>query len=185
MRHGARRHRGGGNSAGQAAVFLSSLVSQVYIVIRGPDLNKDMSRYLVDQIDHNPRVNVLRCNEIREVQGDGELRAVVTEDNRTGERRSIQARALFIFIGADPNTGWLAGAIQLDDRGFIPTGLAAQYSNTDGHQLRTPRQAMTLATSQPGVFAAGDVRRGSVKRVASAVGEGAMAISQVHAYFGA
>ncbi|MCV7345905.1 FAD-dependent oxidoreductase [Mycolicibacterium rhodesiae] len=175
---------GGGNSAGQAAVFLSSLVSRVYVVIRGDDLNKDMSRYLVDQILLNPRVTVLSCTEVREVHGNGVLSSVVTEDKRTGERQSIQTPALFVFIGADPNTGWLAGAIQLDDRGFIPTGQAALYSDTDENQLRTPGQPRTLETSQPGVFAAGDVRSGSVKRVASAVGEGAMAISQIHAYFG-
>ena len=93
-------------------------------------------------------------------------------------------RALFVFIGADPNTAWLAGAIELDDHGYVPTGPAALYSDTDGNQGRTQRQPMMLETSQPGVFAAGDVRSGSVKRVASAVGEGSMAIRQIHEYFG-
>src|ERR1700751_484389 len=114
---------GGGNSAGQAAVFLAAQVSRVYVVIRGDDLNKTMSRYLVDQINPHPRVTVRSCTEIREVhgdQGDQALSAVVTEDKRTGERHSIQTRALFVFIGADPNTSWLAGAIELDDRGFVP-----------------------------------------------------------------
>ncbi|WP_207760703.1 NAD(P)/FAD-dependent oxidoreductase [Mycolicibacterium sphagni] len=101
-----------------------------------------------------------------------------------GRADTIQTRALFVFIGADPNTAWLAGAIRLDDRGFIPTGLAAVYPGTDGNPVRTPRQAMTLETSQPGVFAAGDVRSGSVKRVASAVGGGSMAIRQIHDCFG-
>ena len=175
---------GGGNSAGQAAVFLAARVSRVYVVIRGDDLNKTMSRYLVDQIDRHPRVTVRSCTEIREVHGDDKLSAVVTEDKRTGERHSIQTRALFVFIGADPNTSWLAGAIELDDRGFVPTGPAALYSDTDGNQGRTQRQPMMLETSRPGVFAAGDVRSGSVKRVASAVGEGSMAIRQIHEYFG-
>jgi len=175
---------GGGNSAGQAAIFLASRVSRVYVVIRGDDLNKSMSRYLVDQINRHPRVTVLSCTEIGEVHGDGELSTVVTEDKRTGERHSIQARALFVFIGADPNTAWLAGAIELDDRGFVPTGPAALYSDTDGGQGRTRRRPMMLETSRPGVFAAGDVRSGSVKRVASAVGEGSMAIRQIHEYFG-
>jgi thioredoxin reductase (NADPH) len=175
---------GGGNSAGQAAVFLASRVSRVYVVIRGDDLNKSMSRYLVDQINQHPRVTVLSCTEIGEVHGDGELSTVVTEDKRTGECKSIQARALFVFIGADPNTAWLAGAIELDDRGFVPTGPAAMYSDTDGGQGRTQRRPMMLETSRPGVFAAGDVRSGSVKRVASAVGEGSMAIRQIHEYFG-
>src|SRR6478609_3749866 len=169
---------GGGNSAGQAAIFLAARVSRVYVVIRGDDLNKTMSRYLVDQINPHPRVTVRSCTEIREVHGDDALSAVVTEDKRTGERHSIQTRALFVFIGADPNTAWLA------DRGFVPTGPAALYSDTDGNQGRTQRQPMMLETSQPGVFAAGDVRSGSVKRVASAVGEGSMAIRQIHEYFG-
>lgn len=175
---------GGGNSAGQAAIFLAERVSRVYVVIRGDDLNKDMSRYLVDQIDRHPRVTVRLCTEVREVHGDDKLSEVVIEDKRTGERHSIETRALFVFIGADPNTSWLAGAVQLDDHGFVPTGPAALYSDTDGNQRRTPRQLMTLETSRPGVFAAGDVRSGSVKRVASAVGEGAMAIRQIHEYFG-
>jgi thioredoxin reductase (NADPH) len=175
---------GGGNSAGQAAIFLAARVSRVYVVIRGDDLNTSMSRYLVDQIHQHPRVTVRSCTEIREVHGDGALTAVVTEDKRTGERHSIQTRALFVFIGAVPNTSWLAGAVELDDHGYVPTGPAALYSDTDGTQGRTQRQPMMLETSRPGVFAAGDVRSGSVKRVASAVGEGSMAIRQIHEYFG-
>jgi thioredoxin reductase (NADPH) len=175
---------GGGNSAGQAAIFLAARASRVYVVIRGDDLNKSMSRYLVDQINRHPRVTVRSCTEIRKVHGSGPLSAVVTEDKRTGERHSIQTRALFVFIGADPNTSWLAGAIELDDHGFVPTGPAALYSDADGGRRHTQRQPMMLETSQPGVFAAGDVRSGSVKRVASAVGEGSMAIRQIHEYFG-
>jgi thioredoxin reductase (NADPH) len=109
---------------------------------------------------------------------------VVAEDKRTGERHTIETRALFVFIGADPNTSWLAGAIELDDHGYVSTGSAAIYSDTHGNQERTKRQPMILETSRPGVFAAGDVRSGSVKRVASAVGEGSMAIRQIHEYFG-
>jgi thioredoxin reductase (NADPH) len=124
------------------------------------------------------------CTEVREVHGDGALTAVVAEDKRTGERESIETRALFVFIGADPNTSWLAGALALDDHGYIPTGAAARYSDPHGNQERTKRQPMMLETSRPGVFAAGDVRSGSVKRVASAVGEGSMAIRQIHEYFG-
>ncbi len=175
---------GGGNSAGQAAVFLAGRVSRVYVVVRGEDLGTTMSRYLIDQIDRHPRVTIRLRTEVREVHGDDKLSEVVIEDNRTGERQSIQTRALFVFIGADPNTSWLAGAIELDDRGFVPTGKAALYSDTGGNQARRPRQPMMLESSRPGVFAAGDVRSGSVKRVASAVGEGAMAIRQIHEYFG-
>lgn len=176
---------GGGNSAGQAAVFLAERVSRVYVVIRGDDLNKDMSRYLSDRIRQHPRVTVRLCTEVREVHGDHALTAVVTEDTRTGERQTIGTRALFVFIGAVPNTAWLAGAIKLDDRGFVATGSAALYSDTDSSLRATQRRPMMLETSRPGVFAAGDVRSGSVKRVASAVGEGSMAIRQIHEYFGA
>jgi thioredoxin reductase (NADPH) len=130
-------------------------------------------------------VTVLLCTEVREVHGDDALTAVVAEDIRTGERHTIDTRALFVFIGADPNTSWLAGAIELDGHGYVSTGSAALYSDTDGNQERTKRQPLILETSRPGVFAAGDVRSGSVKRVASAVGEGSMAIRQIHQYFGA
>ncbi len=175
---------GGGNSAGQAAIFLAARVSRVHVLIRGTDLNANMSRYLVDQICQHPRVSVRTCSEIREVHGDGELAAVVAEDNRTGDRHSIQTHALFVFIGADPNTAWLAGAIELDGHGYVTTGQAALYSDTHRGQRDTQRRPMMLETSRPGVFAAGDVRSGSVKRVASAVGEGSMAIRQIHEYFG-
>jgi thioredoxin reductase (NADPH) len=175
---------GGGNSAGQAAIFLAARMSRVYVLIRGDDLNKSMSRYLVDQIEQHPRVTVRLCTEIREVHGDDALTAVVAEDNRTGEHHLIETRALFVFVGADPNTSWLAGDIELDDHGFVPTGHAALYSDVDGNHAHGQRQPMMLETSRPGVFAAGDVRSGSVKRVASAVGEGSMAIRQIHEYFG-
>ncbi|MDG4667199.1 cyclic nucleotide-binding domain-containing thioredoxin-disulfide reductase [Mycobacterium sp. 236(2023)] len=175
---------GGGNSAGQAAVFLAERVSRVYLVIRGDDLNKDMSRYLVDRVSQHPRVKVRLCTEVREVHGDHSLTEVVVEDNRTGERQSLPARALFVFIGAVPNTAWLAGAIKLDDHGFAATGAAALYTDIDSKNGQRSRRPMMLETSRPGVFAAGDVRSGSVKRVASAVGEGSMAIRQIHEYFG-
>jgi thioredoxin reductase (NADPH) len=109
---------------------------------------------------------------------------VVAENNRTGERERIETRALFVFTGADLNTAWLARAIELDPKGFIPTGPDALYSDTGGETLSNRRQPMILETSRPGVFAAGDVRSGSVKRVASAVGEGSMSIRQIHEYFG-
>jgi thioredoxin reductase (NADPH) len=173
---------GAGNSAGQAAVFLSSHVSRVYLLVRGDDLNKSMSRYLVDQIMQRPRLTVCPNTEVREVHGDRFLTAVVAENSRTGERRSIETRALFVFIGADPNTEWLTGTLALDAHGFIATGQAA-LTRSAGEEWPTPvRHPLLLETSMPGVFAAGDVRSGSVKRVASAVGEGAIAIHQVNDY---
>ena len=169
---------GGGNSAGQAAVFLASRVLRVYLLIRGDDLAKDMSRYLVDQIERHPRITVCLHTEIREIQGHPQLEAVVAEDNQTGERHRIATTAVFVFIGAVPNTAWLDGAVLLDDYGFIATGSAAVYSAGG----RIKREPMMLETSRPGIFAAGDVRSGSVKRVASAVGEGSIAVRQVEQY---
>ena len=173
---------GAGNSAGQATVFLASRVSRVHLLVRGNDLGKSMSRYLVDQIVQQPQVTVLLNTEVREVHGEEALRSVVAENNRTGERQYLKARALFVFIGADPNTEWLAGTVALDDHGFIETGheAASHIAGVDG--LTTARHPAFLETSMSGVFAAGDVRSGSVKRVASAVGEGAMAIRQVNSY---
>ncbi|MCU1378567.1 MAG: cyclic nucleotide-binding protein [Acidimicrobiales bacterium] len=171
---------GGGNSAGQAALFLAQQAARVHLLIRGDDLDVDMSRYLVDQIDRHPRVEVLRHTEVRELVGDGALQAVVVEDNRTGERSTLEARALFVFIGAEPQVGWLQDQLALDDHGFILTGPAA--AETAGESLRWDRSRppFLLETSRPGTFAAGDVRSGSVKRVAAAVGEGSMAVRLVH-----
>jgi thioredoxin reductase (NADPH) len=164
---------GGGNSAGQATVFLSQFTEVVRLMIRGDDLGKDMSRYLVDRIERIPNVEVLPNTEVRELVGEGGLQAVVAEDNRTGSRREVEARALFVFIGAEPHTGWLGDQVALDAKGFVRTGRdAAPYAEAG---LPLP-----LETSRPGVFAVGDVRSGSIKRVASAVGEGSMAVRLVH-----
>ncbi|WP_216893474.1 FAD-dependent oxidoreductase [Nocardia alni] len=170
---------GGGNSAGQAAVFLAGRVERVHLLIRGDDLSTSMSRYLVDQIAQHARVTVHRHTEIRAVHGDTALESLVVEDNRTGEQTVLAVRALFVFIGAVPRTAWLADTLVVDDHGFVRTGPGA-VDRTGGNDARSP---MTLETSRPGVFAAGDVRCGSVKRVASAVGEGAMAVRQAHEYF--
>jgi thioredoxin reductase (NADPH) len=174
---------GGGNSAGQATVFLADKVPKVYLAVRSDDLAQDMSRYLVDQIERNPRVEVMLHTEVKELVGDHDLRAVVVEDNQTGQRRVLEAKSLFVFIGAEPCTSWLEGLLALDANGFVLTGMDAQRE-LDGdlwrHVGRTP---MTLETSRPGVFAVGDVRSGSTKRVASAVGDGAMAVRFVHEHF--
>ncbi|KMO74749.1 Thioredoxin reductase [Mycolicibacterium chlorophenolicum] len=173
---------GGGNSAGQAAVFMASRVARVYLLVRGGDLGKDMSRYLVDQIKQQPRITVCLHNEVREIHGRKQVETVVAEDNRSGERRSFDTTALFVFIGAAPNTAWLHGELLLDDYGFIATGSAAMCSARGRAGLRIDREPMMLETSRPGIFAAGDVRSGSVKRVASAVGEGSIAVRQVEQY---
>ncbi|HEX3613781.1 MAG TPA: FAD-dependent oxidoreductase [Sporichthyaceae bacterium] len=176
---------GGGNSAGQATVFLAQHSPKVYLLVRGDDLAESMSRYLVDQIERNPAVELMCNSEIRELRGrGGELDAVVAENTKTGERRTLDVAPLFVFIGAEPCTGWLAGSIALDDRGFVLTGdEGAEAAGADPGLPETHgpgRPPHLLETSWPGVFAVGDVRSGSVKRLTSAVGEGAMAIRLVH-----
>jgi thioredoxin reductase (NADPH) len=174
---------GGGNSAGQAALFLAAHTKRVYLLIRGDDLGKSMSSYLVDRISATPNVELLANTEVRELLGEDHLDGVVVEDNRSGARGTLGARTLFVFIGAEANTGWLRGCVELDERGFVLTGAALDRSVLDGDlwQERS-REPFLLETSVPGVFAAGDARAGSIKRVASAVGEGAMAVRLIHQY---
>jgi thioredoxin reductase (NADPH) len=175
---------GGGNSAGQAVLFLADQVPRAYLLVRGGDLGSHMSRYLIDQIERHPRIEVLLHTEVSEVIGDPVLESLVIVDNRTGERRELDARALFVFTGADPSTDWLTGSLALDEHGFVLTGAEAQADTAPGTWESRDRNCMILETTLPGVFAAGDVRSGSVKRVASAVGEGAMAVHLVHEHLG-
>jgi thioredoxin reductase (NADPH) len=166
---------GGGNSAGQAAVFLSRKVREVTMMVRGPDLGRTMSRYLIDQIDRIDNVEVRTKTEVDELIGDRSLEALMLRNGTgNGAQERLDATALFVFIGADPRTGWLTDEVRLDDKGFVLAGteLAAAESS--------PALPLALETSAPGVFAVGDVRSGSVKRVASAVGEGSMAVRMVH-----
>jgi thioredoxin reductase (NADPH) len=167
---------GGGNSAGQAAVFLSRHAARVTLIVREADLGECMSRYLVDQVGRLANAEVLLGTEVRELLGDQALEAVAVEDHRTGARRTLKARALFVFIGATPGTGWLGGLVELDDHGFVRTGHDASPPADADAGAETGWQRSALETSQPGIFAVGDVRSGSTKRVAAAVGEGAMAI---------
>jgi thioredoxin reductase (NADPH) len=174
---------GGGNSAGQAALFLAGRTRRVYLLIRGDDLGKGMSRYLVDRVTDAQNVELLPNTEVRELVGEDRLDGVVVEDNRSGARRTLGARALFFFIGAQANSGWLQGTVELDERGFVLTGRELDYSALEEDSWRErSREPYLLETSLPGVFAAGDVRSGSIKRCASAVGEGAMAVRLVHQY---
>jgi len=171
---------GGGNSAGQAAVFLAGHAAAVRLVLREPDLGANMSRYLADQIERNPGIEVLPGHEVRELVGDTVLETVVVEDNTTDERRPLDARALFVFIGAQPRANWLAGRLALDDSGYVLTGPDAVPVTGDRPGWDVNRPPFLLESSRPGVFAVGDVRSGSIKRMASAVGEGSMAVRLVH-----
>jgi thioredoxin reductase (NADPH) len=171
---------GGGNSAGQASLFLAKHATHVRLVVRNGDLTRTMSRYLIDELDRHPSIEVVRWHEVRALVGErGVLDAVVVEDNRTGEQRTLEAKALFVFIGAEPHVRWLGDSIALDDRGFVLTGPDA-VAVRSGHGANGEHPPSVFETSRPGVFAVGDVRSGSVKRVASAVGEAAMAVRFVH-----
>ena len=158
---------GGGNSAGQAAVFLSGHAAQVTLIVREPDLGEHMSRYLIDRVTRIANVQVTTGAEVCELHGEAALEAVTVADHRTGRRHTVKARALFVFIGMTPCTGWLGGLVDLDDHGFVRTGPGPENQSAE---------RSVLETSQPGIFAVGDIRSGSAKRVATAVGEGAMAI---------
>ncbi len=164
----------GGNSAGQAAVFLSRHAAEVTVVAREGDLAQSMSRYLIDQLDRTANIRVLVTSQVRELMGTDILEAVAVED-QAGMRDVIPARALFIFIGAAPSTSWLGDIVALDQHGFVRTGDDAMRARSEPPASGT-WQPSALETSEPGVFAVGDVRSGSTKRVAAAVGEGAMAI---------
>jgi thioredoxin reductase (NADPH) len=168
---------GGGNSAGQAAMFLSERAARCRLLIRGDDLAKSMSRYLVDQVERNDFIEVLRHSKVVELGGERDLETVAIADNRSGERTTVAARALFVFIGASPHTEWLQGQLATDDAGFLFTGRDVQEEHLvefDG------QQPLFLETSRPGIFAVGDAHSGSIKRVASAVGEGSMAVRLIH-----
>jgi thioredoxin reductase (NADPH) len=164
---------GGGNSAGQAAVHLARFARTVTILVRRPDLAETMSRYLISEIDYNSRT----CTTVVDGGGDGRLEWLCLEDVRNGERERVPAYGLFLLLGADPRCDWLPGAVARDPRGFVLTGRdVPQEAWTDG----LPPEP--LATTVPGVFAAGDIRSGSMKRVAAASGEGASVVPLVHAW---
>jgi thioredoxin reductase (NADPH) len=171
---------GGGNSAGQAAVFLAQTTNRVHVLVRSSGLAASMSRYLIRRIEESPNVIVQPHTEIVALEGNHHLESVRWRNSQTGQTEENKIRHVFVMTGADPNTGWLNGCIVLDEKGFINTGpdLSSENLNAAGWSLK--RQPYLLETSLPGIFAAGDVRGGSIKRVASAVGEGSTAISFVH-----
>ncbi len=172
---------GGGNSAGQAAVFLSQTASQVHMLVRAGELSSTMSLYLIQRLTENPRIELHLIREIVALEGGARLERVVWQDKKTGAISTSGVQHVFIMTGASPRTEWLRGCVALDDKGFILTGrdleTAAPGQNPPWRLARPPEM---LETSLPGVFAVGDVRAGNVKRVASAVGEGAISIHLVH-----
>lgn len=173
---------GGGNSAGQAAMYLSKFARNVYILIRREDLSSTMSAYLIEQIKATPNIRVRPKTEIAEAMGSDRLEQLVLLHLETGEKQAEPADALYIFIGAKPFTDWITPDILRDEKGFIETGRQLKSYEHFGRIWKQPRDPYLLETSCPGIFAAGDVRAGAMNRVAAAVGEGSMAISFVHKY---
>jgi thioredoxin reductase (NADPH) len=171
---------GGANSAGQAAVFLSGLARRVYMLIRGTGLSATMSRYLIRRIEESGSIEVRTCTEIVSLQGDDHLSTVCWRHKDTGEEETHRIRHVFMMTGAVPNTAWVRGCLALDEKGFVKTGPALSAEDLAAAGWPLTRPPHVLETSVPRVFAVGDVRSGSMKRVASAVGEGSTAISLVH-----
>lgn len=168
---------GGGNSAGQAAMYLARFARRVVMLVRGASLTASMSSYLVEQLEQAPNVEVRVGTVVAELHGEKHLEEITIAERKGGRTERVPAAALFAFIGAAPRTDWLAGTLASDEQGYLATG--PQLEGRDG-AWDLPRAPFLLETSQPGVFAAGDVRQRSVKRIASAVGEGAMAVQFVH-----
>jgi thioredoxin reductase (NADPH) len=170
---------GGGNSAGQAAIYLAQQGSRVSIVIRSNDLTHSMSHYLIERLDADPRIELFTATQVRALAGDSHLDHVTFEHTPTGERRTVECAGLFCFIGAEPATAWLCGVLELDAKGFVLTDRSLPDSIRTGPRFAT-RDPFPLETSVPGVFAVGDVRSGSLKRLAAAVGEGSSAVRSAH-----
>jgi thioredoxin reductase (NADPH) len=164
---------GGGNSAGQAALFLARTCATVQLIIRGGALAASMSRYLIDQIEQHPRIELMTHTEVTQLIGTDQLRAIELTNNQTGQGWTLLSGALFVFVGARPSTDWLDGQIARDEHGFVLTG-ADLPAGPPGAPA-----PLVLETSAPGIFCVGDARSGSIKRVATAIGEGSMAVRLV------
>ena len=176
---------GGANSAGQAAVYFSRYARTVTMLVRGESLDESMSRYLIDEIKKTPNIGVRLRTTVVEAHGENRLEAITISDATKNQKEKVPTNALFIFIGALPHTDWLENLVKLDDHGFILTGPDLSRGEGNGHVGWTlNRDPFWLESSQPGVFVAGDVRHGSVKRVAAGVGEGATAVQFIHQYLG-
>jgi thioredoxin reductase (NADPH) len=175
---------GGANSAGQAAVYFARYAKSVNLLVRAPSLESSMSSYLIEQIAGIPQIRLRTCTTVAAAHGNGHLEALTLRDARTGEQETVPTGHLFVFIGAAPRTDWLDGVIMRDEHGFVCTGPSLLAEGERPPDWPLDRDPYFLESSIPGVFVAGDVRAESVKRVASAVGEGAMAVMLVHRYLG-
>jgi thioredoxin reductase (NADPH) len=173
---------GGANSAGQGAMYFARFSSKVTMLVRGESLTHSMSQYLIDQIAAQTNIEVLTNSEVKEVRGQNRLKEITYFNNLSGEETTVPAEAMYIFIGAVPHTELVAGVVERNRSGFIPTGPDLIDNKQLSKKWPLKRNPFLLETSVPGIFAAGDVREGAVRRVASAVGYGAIAVSQVHQY---
>jgi thioredoxin reductase (NADPH) len=173
---------GGANSAGQAAMFFANKARRVFILYRGDDLRKSMSDYLVRQIEEHENIEVLLDTSVVSVEGEEHLERITVKNTLTGETETVPAHSLFVFIGAAPKTDWLDGVVERDEHGFILSGADLMHNGKRPKGWRPERDPFLLETSVPGIFVAGDVRHGSVKRCASAVGEGSIAVQFIHQY---
>ena len=173
---------GAGNSAGQAALYLTGHKAQVTLLVRDSDLGSKMSHYLVERIEKHPLIEVWLETEVVAVHGEAHVEALTIRHCRTGQEERHEAAALFIFIGATPSTAWLRGVVKQDERGFLLTGSELRENGGQPKDWPLAREPFLLETSVPGIFAVGDVRSGSIKRVASAVGEGSIAVKFIHQY---
>jgi thioredoxin reductase (NADPH) len=173
---------GGANSAGQGAMFLSRFASEVTILIRGDSLKTSMSQYLIDQIEGTKNISLRVNTEVTAVAGSDHLETITVKNNTTGETETTPADAIFIFIGAVPRSDIVAGIVERSDAGFILTGPDLMRDGRRPKNWKLQRDPFLMETSVPGIFAAGDVRHGVVRRVASAVGQGAIAVSLIHKY---
>ena len=175
---------GGANSAGQAAIYLAKYTRHVTMLVRDESLSKDMSKYLIDRIEHTDNIEVKTCIRVVAVQGKRHLESITIVNDKTHEEKTLQATSLFIFIGAEPCTSWLKGVVKGDEKGYVLTGPDLMHEGQPPKGWPLEREPFFLETSIPGIFAAGDVHQGSIKRVASSVGEGAMAVQLIHQYLG-
>jgi thioredoxin reductase (NADPH) len=171
---------GGGNSAGQAAVFLARTAAQVHMLVRSGALSDTMSQYLIQRIEDAPNITVHTSTEVVDLKGEGHLESVTWTHSGTGETETRPIRRLFLMTGAVPASKWLNGCLAMDDHGFVKTGPQLTGEDRAAARWTLAREPYLLETSLPGVFAVGDVRSGNVKRVASAVGEGSIAVAFVH-----